>query len=88
MANKERYATSGRELAATFLALADAVAGWRNTFFDRGYDDEGTDPIVDGDVASLNITAAIMPITSAAADALDTYMTANRAYLSRMRSDL
>lgn len=88
MANKSTYGQRGRELAAKFLEIAADVAAWRNTYFDRGYDSGGSDPIVDADVEAFYITESDVTGLITAADALDTYLAANRAYYSRMRSDL
>ena len=88
MASKTTYGRQGQSLSATFLDLANDIAEWRNTYFDRGYDAEGTNPIIDADVAILEITEADVTGLIAAADALDTYMTTNRAYFSRMRNDI
>lgn len=85
---KIMYARQGQSLAAIFLNLADDIAAWRNTFFDRDYDSGGTAEIVDADVAELGITAATVTGLITAADAMDTYIAANRAYFSRMRNDL
>ena len=88
MASKIIYARQGQNLSATFLNLADDIAAWRNTYFDRDYDSGGDEEIVDGDVSDLGITAAMVSGLITAADALDTYIAANRAYMSRMRNDL
>lgn len=82
------YARQGQSLSAIFLNLADDIVAWRNTYFDRDYDSGGTDELVDADVEELGITAAMVAGLITAADALDTYIAANRAYFSRMRNDL
>lgn len=88
MASKTTYARQGQALSASLLNLADDIFAWRNTYFDRGYGPEGTDPIVDNDVAILDITGTEIVGLAIAAEALETYMAANRAYLSRMRNDI
>lgn len=88
MTNKVMYARQGQSLSAIFLNLADDIVAWRNTYFDRDYDSGGTDELVDADMEELGITAAMVAGLITAADALDTYIAANRAYFSRMRNDL
>lgn len=88
MATKENYARQGQVLSALFLNLADDISAWRNTYFDRDYDSGGAEEIVDADVESLGITAAMVTGLITAADAMDTYIAANRAYFSRMRQDM
>jgi hypothetical protein len=57
-------------------------------YWDRTYNDGGADELTDGDVESLGVTAADVTGMVTFADAFDTFMAANRAYLSKMRNDL
>ena len=58
MANKTTFTTQMKvditELANLYNSLRDAV----DVFFDRGYNSGGADPIVDGDITDLDVTAA------------------------------
>jgi hypothetical protein len=88
MANKETYARRGREMATSLaLQMAD-VLGWRDVYWDRTYNSGGADEIVDADVADLDITAADITGLITFADALETFLVANDAYLSNMRQDM
>ena len=68
--------------------LADNIGAWRNVWWDRTYNDGGDAELTDADVESLGVTAADVTGLVTFADALDTFMLANRAYLSKMRNDL
>lgn len=88
MANKTNYARQGQQMAAAVSALADDLGAWRNVFWDRAYNSGGASELTDGDVESLGIAAADVTGMVTFVDALDTFMVANRAYLSKMRNDL
>ena len=86
--SKNKFASQGQEMAGVMSRLADNIGAWRDVFWDRGYNDGGADELTDNDVAVLGVTAADVTGMITFADALDTFMAANRAYLSKMRSDL
>ena len=88
MANKANFARQGQQMAASFSALADDILALQNIYWDRGYNPGGADPLADADVEALGITAADVTGMITFADALDTFLTANRGYLSKMRNDL
>ena len=88
MANKANFARQAQQMAASFSALADDIAALKNIYWDRGYNPGGADPLADADVEALGITAADVTGMITFADALDTFLTANRGYLSKMRNDL
>lgn len=88
MANKANYTRQGQEMAGVMARLADDLGAWRNVFWDRAYNNGGADELTDADVESLGITAADVTGMVTFVDALDTFMVANRAYLSKMRNDL
>lgn len=91
MANKQQYARQAQQMAATFSALADDISALQAIYFDRGYnngDPAGADPLTDADVEALGITAADVVGMITFAGALETFMAANRGYLSKMRNDL
>lgn len=51
--------TERAQVEATILAqLGDKLVDLESVYFDRGYDAGGSNPIVDVDIESLNITAA------------------------------
>jgi hypothetical protein len=58
MATKITWSTQAQADATTLAQVADKLANLETVYFDRGYDSGGGDPIVDGDVVSLGITAA------------------------------
>lgn len=88
MANKTNFARQGQQMAASFAALADDLGAWRDVFWDRAYNDNGAGELTDADIESLGITAADVTGMVTFVDALDTFLVANRAYLSKMRNDL
>lgn len=88
MANKANYTRQGQEMAGVMARLADDLGAWRNVFWDRAYNSGGASELTDGDVESLGITAADVTGMVTFVDALDAFMVANRAYLSKMRNDL
>ena len=88
MANKQHYARQGQQMAASFSALADDISSLQAIYFDRGYNAGAADALTDADVEALGITAADVTGMITFAGALETFMAANRGYLSKMRNDL
>lgn len=88
MANKINYVRQGQQMAATMATLADNLSTWRDVFWDRTYNSGGAAELTDADAEQLGVTAADVTGLVTFADALDTFMLANRAYLSKMRNDL
>ena len=88
MANKANFARQGQQMAASFSALADDILALQAIYFDRGYNSGGADELTDADVEALGITAADVVGMITFAGALETFMAANRGYLSKMRNDL
>jgi hypothetical protein len=75
-------------MAAIFSNLADDISALQGVWFDRGYNDGGSDELTDQDVAALGVTAADVTGMITFAGALDTFLASNRGYLSKMRNDL
>ena len=88
MANKQHYSRQAQQMAASFSALADDIGALQAIYFDRGYNSGGADELLDADVESLGIDAAAVTGMITFAGALETFMAANRGYLSMMRNDL
>ena len=88
MSNKTRYASRAQDMAAIFSNLSDDIASLQAIYFDRGYGSGGADELTDADVEALGITAADVVGMITFAGALETFMAANRGYLSKMRNDL
>lgn len=88
MANKANFARQGQQMAASFSALADDIGALQAIYFDRGYNSGGADELLDADVESLGIDAGAVTGMITFAGALETFMAANRGYLSMMRNDL
>ena len=88
MANKINYVRQGQQMAATMATLADNLSTWRDVFWDRTYNSGGAAELTNADVEQLGVTAADVTGLVTFADALNTFMLANRAYLSKMRNDL
>lgn len=88
MSNKTHYAKRAQDMAGIFANLADDILAIRDTWWDRAYNSGGADELTDADVESLGVTAADVTGMITFADALETFLTANRAYLSKMRNDL
>ena len=88
MANKAQYARQAQNMAASFSALSDDISALQAIYFDRGYGSGGADELTDADVEALGITAADVVGMITFAGALETFMAANRGYLSKMRNDL
>lgn len=58
MATKLTFVEQSQNDATTLAQVADRLKNLETVYFDRGYNSGGTNPIVDGDIVSLNITAA------------------------------
>lgn len=88
MSNKTQYARRAQDMAAIFSNLSDDIGALQAVWFDRGYNSAGADELTDADVESLGITAADVTGMITFAGALETFLAANRGYLSKMRNDL
>lgn len=88
MSNKTRYASRAQDMASIFSNLADDISSLQAIYFDRAYNSGGADELTDADVEALGITAADVTGVITFAGALETFMAANRGYLSKMRNDL
>ena len=88
MSNKERFARQAQEAASVFAKLSDTITALESVWWDRTYNSGGADELTDADVESLGITAADVNGIIVFAGALQTFLTANRPYLSKMRKDL
>jgi hypothetical protein len=88
MSDKAQYTRRARDMAAIFSNLADDIITLQNVWWDRGYNDGGADELADIDVQELGVTAADVTGMITFAGALDTFLVANRSYLSQMRNDL
>ena len=86
--NKTTYTRRGRELATALALQMTDLAAWRNTYWDRTYNAGGADEIEDADITEVGVSAADVTGLTTFADALDTFMTTNRPYLSNMRQDM
>ncbi len=58
MANKISFAEKAQDISTRLANIFDEATDLRSVYFDRGYNDVGSDPIIDGDISSLGITAA------------------------------
>lgn len=88
MDNKKQFAQRGRELSTVASNLFDQTLAWRNVFWDRAYNSGGADALTNGDVDEAGVTVDDVVGLVTFADALETFLVANRAYLSKMRNDL
>ncbi len=88
MSDKLRFTTEAQAAASIVSKLADTVLALRDVWWDRAYNSGGADELTDADVESLGVTAADVTGMITFADALETFLVANRAYLSKMRNDL
>lgn len=79
-----KYAQRGRDLSTIFANLSDDMLNWRNVYWDRGYNNTMTD----AKVAGADVTAADVQGLITFADALETFLVANRAYVNKMRGDM
>ena len=86
--SKSKFVSQGQEMAGVMARLADSLGTWRDVFWDRAYNSGGAAALTDTDTEQLGVTAADVTGLVTFADALDTFMLANRAYLSKMRNDL
>ncbi len=86
--NKQKFGMAARDAATRFSDMEDDIAALQAVYFDRGYNSGGADELTDADVESLGIDAAAVVGMITFAGALETFMTANRGYLSMMRNDL
>ena len=86
--NKEKLGMAARDAATRFSDMADDIAALQAVYFDRGYNAGAADALTDADVEALGITAADVTGMITFAGALETFMAANRGYLSKMRNDL
>ena len=86
--DKEKFSRRAQDMAAIFSNLSDDIGALQGVFFDRGYGSGGADELTDADVEALGITAADVTGMITFAGALDTFLAANRGYLSKMRNDL
>ena len=75
-------------MAGVMARLADNIGAWRDVYWDRAYNSGGAAELTNTDTEQLGVTAADVTGLVTFADALDTFMLANRAYLSKMRNDL
>jgi hypothetical protein len=88
MNKKVAFAQRGREMATTLSLLHEQVEQWRGVYWDRGFNAGGADELTDADVEEVGVTAADVVGLLTFADALETFLTANRAYLNRIRQDM
>lgn len=86
--NKVTFTRRGRELATALALTMNDLAAWRDTFWDRTYNAGGADEITDADVETTGVSAADITGLVTFADAVDTFLVANRAYISNMRQDM
>lgn len=86
--NKTTFARRGRELATALALQMNDLSAWRNTYWDRTYNAGGADAIVDVDIADTGVSAGDITGLVTFADALDTFLTSTRPYLSNMRQDM
>ena len=86
--SKSKFVSQGQEMAGVMARLADSLGTWRDVFWDRAYNSGGAAALTDTDTEQLGVTAADVTGLVTFADALETFMLANRAYLSKMRNDL
>lgn len=56
--DKERFASTIQNLTNQVVILTPKIKDIFETYFDRGYNGGGSDPIIDGDVTGLGLTAA------------------------------
>ncbi len=86
--NKQKFGMAARDAATRFADMSDDLAALNAVYWDRAYNSGGADELTDADVESLGVTAADVTGMITFADALETFLTSNRAYLSKMRNDL
>jgi hypothetical protein len=95
MATKLVLAGQAQTVATNFIQAAAQLAEIEATYFDRGYDGGGGNPITNDDIQSLNITAAnlaaLITLAQQIANFLDNTAVAPadyRATLNAIRTDL
>lgn len=88
MTNKEQFVKRGREMATVTANLADQVLAWRDVYWDRGYNSGGADELIGSDITSSGVSATDVTGMVTFADALETFLAANRGYINKMRNDL
>jgi hypothetical protein len=54
---KQKFVVELLASAANLGAIRDRLLTHKSVYFDRGYDPVGGDPIIDDDIAGLNVTA-------------------------------
>lgn len=86
--NESTYARRGREMATTLSLQFDELLAWRGVYWDRGYNAGGADEIIAEDIEEQDISVADLTGMITFADALETFLVANKAYLSKMRQDM
>lgn len=89
MSNVTQFVLKGRQLATTAAALAEDMASWKQVYWDRGYNAGGAAEISqDQQLEGSGVTVADLTGLVTFVDAFETFLVANRAYLSKTRSDL
>lgn len=58
MASKLTFTQDAQDFSTRLAALFAEAPDLEGVYFDRGYNGGGSDPIVDGDIAGLGVTAA------------------------------
>lgn len=58
MGIKLTFSGQARKLANDMARLDHDLEALNSVYFDRGYNSGGSDPIIDADIAELNVTAA------------------------------
>jgi hypothetical protein len=58
MSDKSRYVSTIQNKTNQIAQLGADLQAIFETYFDRGYNGGGADPIIDGDLAGLGVTAA------------------------------
>lgn len=86
--NKLTFTRRGRELATALALQLKDLAAWRDTYWDRTYNSGGADALTDTDIAETGVTATDITGLVTFADAVDTFLVANRAYINNMRQDM
>ncbi|KKM15061.1 hypothetical protein LCGC14_1699840 [marine sediment metagenome] len=74
MATKLTFGEQSQGGATALAQVADRLTNLETVYFDRGYNSGGTNPIVDGDIVSLNITAADLAALVTLAQQLNNFL--------------
>ena len=74
MATKLTFGEQSQGEATALAQVADRLTNLETVYFDRGYNSGGTNPIVDGDIVSLNITAADLAALVTLAQQLNNFL--------------